>query len=245
MIRRLLAVAALLVAGFVTAAPHAAAQYEGACGFVINPPGVVLGGEVHIMGAGFEPGSTVTFLINGQFLGSAVAGDDVDGPIDATFTVPSSLPDGEYYITTSCEGLTSSQTIIVGDVALACGVEVFQPGDFVVLTLPGFDPGSHITVTINAGPTTLYSGPVSGNPMTVGVQMPTNVAGGEYLIEAVGTDLLDNEKTLVCPIFADVPEPPPLPVAGASSTMLLVRAGLLLITAGGVLFMFSRRRTFA
>lgn len=247
MIRRLLATTAILVASSLVAAAPASAQYEGPCGFVLESSTVALDGQVAVFGAGFAPGSTVTFEINGVFLGTTVVGPDDDGPVDAIFDLPTGLPDGEYLITTTCDGNIVSQSVIVGNPGLICGFDIFTGGTTANLRIPGFEPNTPITIVLDPGQFALYSGPATGNPMTLTVNMPANLAGGEYLIVATGTDILGQPKTLSCPVQAQVTTPPApqLPVTGSEATMLLVRVGLVLVTLGGVLFVATRRRSIA
>lgn len=243
MIRRLLAAMTLMVVAVLAVAAPAQAQYPpGTCGFVLDPPVIALGGEVHITGGGFEPNSTVTFEINGQFLGSVVVPDDIDGPIDAVFTVPAGLPDGEYIITTACDGNSFAQSVVVGNPSLLCGIDIFFSGQTASLRLPSFEVNTPITVTLNPGGSPLYSGPVTGNPMTVDVMMPTGLTAGEYTIEAVGTGIDGQPKTLICAVQAQVTN---LPVTGSDATMTLVRVGVALLTVGGLLFVVSRKRSLA
>jgi hypothetical protein len=244
-IRRVLATLCLALGALVVLGTPAQAQYEGPCGFVLGQSSVDLeNGTVQVLGAGFEPGSEVSFQINGVFLGTTTAGTDPDGPIDATFPLPSGLSDGEYIITTTCQGTQVSQSIIVGNLGAACQLSVFTNGQFAEITLPGFDVGSQIDVSLQTHGATLYAGPVTGNPMTVGVTFPTNVTAGEYQIVAEGSNILGQPFTLTCPITAQVADTG-LPVTGSDGTMGLVRIGLVLLTAGGLLFVGLRRRATA
>jgi LPXTG-motif cell wall-anchored protein len=87
------------------------------CGFVLDPPVIPIDGTVHIIGSQFEPGSEVTFLIDGEFLGTAtVDPDDIDGNIDVTFDLPPQFQtDGEFTITVECpSGRVASNVLIVG-----------------------------------------------------------------------------------------------------------------------------------
>ncbi len=254
MIRRLLTAMAVLTVALLVVAPSANAQDvpppaypPGTCGFVLDPPVIALGGEVHVVGAGFEPGSTVVFEINGIFLGSVIVGADIDGPIDAVFTVPAGLPDGEYIITTSCEGNSFSQSVLVGDAALLCGIQIFTSGATTSLRLPGFQPNTPMTVTVNPGSYQVYSGPTTGNPMTIDVVMPVGLTDGEYQIDVVGTGMDGQPKAMLCAVQGQAAEQqqPPLPVTGSDATVMLVRVGLALLTLGGLLFVIGRKRSAA
>jgi hypothetical protein len=116
----MLAVAGLLLGLVAFASPVAHAQYISSCGFVLDPPVIDIGGQIHIIGAGFTPGGTVTFYISGpsgkQVLGTAQVNNDPDGGVDALFNIPASFnTDGEYEITATCpDGQLASNTIIVG-----------------------------------------------------------------------------------------------------------------------------------
>jgi LPXTG-motif cell wall-anchored protein len=121
-IRRILMVAALVAAVLGVAAPAAdAGGYATSCGFVLDPPVISSDGDVHILGAQFDPGSQVTFYIEGPgkprtVLGTATVSDDVDGTVEATFALPEAFrTDGEYLITVECpNGDIASNTLIVG-----------------------------------------------------------------------------------------------------------------------------------
>lgn len=132
-IRRLAVVAALLLGVLAFGRPADAGTYEFSCGFVFDPPVIDPGGEVHVLGSGFEPGSLVEFFIEGEPLGSATASDDSDGNIDATFTLPEEFDvDGEYTITVECpDGNVASNVIIVG-----AGVVTTLPPTTVAPVLP-------------------------------------------------------------------------------------------------------------
>jgi hypothetical protein len=107
---------------FLVAAPPAQAQYDTSCGFILDPPAVPVGGQVHIIGSGFGPEFTATFFIapadNPEartVLGTATSSDDLDGNIDATFSLPAGFEDGQYLITVECpEGDVASNVLIVG-----------------------------------------------------------------------------------------------------------------------------------
>jgi hypothetical protein len=117
-IRRLLLVVAVLSALYGGFQPAGAGDiYPTSCGFVLDPPLIPIGGEVHILGSNFTPGSEVDFFIDGEFLGTAeVDPDDADGNIDVTFPLPEGFNiDGEFTITTVCpDGDVASNILIVG-----------------------------------------------------------------------------------------------------------------------------------
>ena len=107
--------AALALFG-MTARVDAGDVYAFDCGFVLVPPTIEPGGSVHILGAGFEPGSEADFFIDGEPLGTAVVDSDVDGTIDVTFELPPEFQtDGEFTITVECpSGNVASNVLIVG-----------------------------------------------------------------------------------------------------------------------------------
>jgi hypothetical protein len=114
--RRMLLIGALLAGLLVTGTPAHAGTYVFSCGFVFNPPVIDVDEDINILGAGFEPESTVQFFIDGEPLGTVVVSDDADGNIAATFPLPPGFDvDGEYTITAECpDGNVASNIIIVG-----------------------------------------------------------------------------------------------------------------------------------
>lgn len=123
MIRRMLAVLAVLVAVVVALPAAAGAQYQTTCGFIIDPPVIPVGGQVTIIGSQFGQNATVQFFIartsspdNRVLLGTATSDDDPDGNLRATFPLPAGFDtDGEYLITVTCpQGDVASNVLIVG-----------------------------------------------------------------------------------------------------------------------------------
>jgi LPXTG-motif cell wall-anchored protein len=114
--RRMLLIGALLAGLLVTGTPAHAGTYVFSCGFVFNPPVIDVDEDINILGAGFDPESTVQFFIDGEPLGTVVVSDDVDGNISATFPLPPGFDiDGEYTVTAECpDGNVASNIIIVG-----------------------------------------------------------------------------------------------------------------------------------
>lgn len=113
------ALMATALAVLLALAPQGAfAQYTASCGFIVDPPVIQasVDAEVHVVGSGFTPGSTVDFFIDGEFLGTAQASDDPDGNVDATFPLPPGFQtDGQYEITVECpDGAIASNILIVG-----------------------------------------------------------------------------------------------------------------------------------
>src|SRR5262245_64629814 len=82
------ALGVLLAMFGLTARAGAGDAYIFDCGFVLEPPVIATDDQVHIIGSGFEPGSTVDFFIDDVFLGTAEVGADLDGNIDVTFDLP-------------------------------------------------------------------------------------------------------------------------------------------------------------
>ena len=116
MFRRVLLGVTLILGLLAFGGPAGAGQYPVSCGFILDPPVVLPGGDVHILGSGFTPGSTVTFFIDGEVLGTTTADDDTDGNVDATFPLPPGFDtDGEFVITAECpNGEVASNVLIVG-----------------------------------------------------------------------------------------------------------------------------------
>lgn len=119
---RMTALALVVTVWAVTtgAAPASAGQYVTSCGFILNPPIIPTTGEVTVVGSQFEPGAPVVFFIEGpqgrQALGEAIADDDPDGNVEASFPLPAAFAtDGEYTVSATCpDGSEATNVLIVG-----------------------------------------------------------------------------------------------------------------------------------
>ena len=113
MLKRAILVAASLV--LLTASAAAAQQYPPAVNsLTLSPGSAAPGSQVTATAQSFEPGSTVSFELNGV-LGTATA--DASGVATLTFTVPDLAP-GEYTVTATGTGadgepLTVESTLTV------------------------------------------------------------------------------------------------------------------------------------
>ena len=114
MIRRMFILGALALAVF---APAAHAQYPVTPGTSVSDSTVSSGDSVTVTASGCEAGTTVTFYLNGQVIGSGVT--DSSGPIDengiqtgtASADVVISGSPGTYTLSNSCNDATLVITI--------------------------------------------------------------------------------------------------------------------------------------
>ena len=140
MIRRVLAIAAMLL---LVPATAAYAQYNpGQPGFIITPSTTTAGSQVSFVGEGCPPGSTVTFTSNGATLGSGPVGSD--GKFSVPGTVPSSFGPGQYTVTATCGNVVMTNILTV--VASTSGV---IPGTSGSLSRTGSD--SMLLVRVGLG----------------------------------------------------------------------------------------------
>jgi LPXTG-motif cell wall-anchored protein len=109
-------VLAVLLGLFAFSGTADAGTYISSCGIILDPPVIEVGGQIHIVGAGFEPGGEVEIFIDGELLGVAQVDDNAEGNIDVTFDLPAEFNvDGEYEITAACpDGDVASNVLIVG-----------------------------------------------------------------------------------------------------------------------------------
>ena len=116
MIRRVLAIAAMLL---LVPATAAYAQYNpGQPGFIITPSTTTAGSQVSFVGEGCPAGSTVTFTSNGVTLASGPVGSD--GKFAVPGTVPASFGPGQYTVTATCGDVLMTNILTV--VAATSGV---------------------------------------------------------------------------------------------------------------------------
>lgn len=124
MIRRVLAIAAMLL---VVSATAANAQYiPDQPGFIITPPTTTPGGAISFSGQGCPPNSTVTFTLNGQVIGQGQAA------ADGTFFIPGQAPNiapGQYTVIATCGDVTMSNilTIVSGSSTIIPGTSGTLP----------------------------------------------------------------------------------------------------------------------
>lgn len=127
-IRRLLAMAALLVVVGAPVAPAAFAQYvPGQPGFIIDPTTIPVGGTFGITGQGCPPGSQVVFSINGTTIGTAQASNDSTGSFATSITLPTSFGPGTYTVVGRCgDVVMQNQLTVTG--AAASGARASTSG---------------------------------------------------------------------------------------------------------------------
>lgn len=110
MIRRMFILGAMALMVF---APAAHAQYTGDPGASVSDSTVSSGDTVTVTAEGCEVGSTVTFFLDGNSIGSGVA--DADGVAAADVVITGSP--GSHTISNSCNDLTIAITIAGGGTA--------------------------------------------------------------------------------------------------------------------------------
>lgn len=110
MIRRMFILGAMAL---VVLAPAAHAQNYGAAGASVSDSTVSSGDTVTVTATGCEPGSTVSFLLDGSPLGSGVT--DADGTASADVVIVAS--DGTHQITNSCNDAVLTITVGAGAAA--------------------------------------------------------------------------------------------------------------------------------
>jgi LPXTG-motif cell wall-anchored protein len=124
--RRLFAIAGLLVAvtALTMGTQPAAAQYAGAGTATVSNPTPTPGGSTSITACCFQPGTTVTFTLDGgTVVGTAVAGST--GAATATVTIPAGTSVGAHTITAAGSNITDGTPLTVtADLTVVAGVVV-------------------------------------------------------------------------------------------------------------------------
>ncbi len=124
MTKRVIIVVMLLGGLLAVASPAGAGGYVFSCGFVLDPPIVPAGAEtVDVAGSGYTPGGTADFYIarvsspdTKVLVGSLPVGEDPDGDVAGTLTIPAEFrSNGEYQISSECpDGSVATNVLIVG-----------------------------------------------------------------------------------------------------------------------------------
>ncbi|MEJ5255410.1 MAG: hypothetical protein WHS89_08685 [Acidimicrobiales bacterium] len=113
MVRRSMALLALVFGLVGLAAPAHAQDYPPQPGITVDKPNVSPGGTVTVSGQGCSSGASVSIQFNGQTVATATAGQD--GSFSASITVPAGTPAGTYQITAvNCTTQVLSTSITVG-----------------------------------------------------------------------------------------------------------------------------------
>jgi LPXTG-motif cell wall-anchored protein len=120
-IRRLMALTAVLVAVGTPIAPAFAQYVPGEPGFIIDHTTIPVGGTFGITGQGCPPGSTVVFSLNGTTIGTAQASNDSAGTFSTSITLPSSFGPGTYTVIGRCGDIVMQNQITVTSGAAASG----------------------------------------------------------------------------------------------------------------------------
>lgn len=109
MVKKLLALAALLLVAMAGPA-HAGDGYADEDTLVLSDSTVAPGGDLTLTASVCEPGSTATFTLAGDTLGTAPANDA--GEAMLTTTVPSDLAPGTYTVEASCAGADGQPLVL-------------------------------------------------------------------------------------------------------------------------------------
>lgn len=240
MLRRLLLTIAVLGAFLAVPVGPAHAQYQpGQCSFIVDPPVVEPGGDATVIGNGAPRGSTVTVSIDGTLIGSGVASDDETG----SFTIPIVAPAdaGDYVLTVTCGGITVTQILQVLQSTCLFAI-TGAPGAQVTASAPGFKIGTPYTLIFRSDPVKVGEGTVTADPQTLTFTIPSFAAPGEHMLTVAGTGTNGQAKVLDCAVTV-VPgaiSSVALPRTGSESGQLL-RAGALMLAAGGLLVLVARR----
>jgi hypothetical protein len=121
MIRRLLLLAGALV---LLMATPAHAQYSP--GVITNPQTVVAGNGVEVAACCFQPGTTVTFMVGGATLGTAIA--NPSGVAGGVFVVPASAGSGALTITASGVDAAGNPVTQTGAITVSGGTTATTAG---------------------------------------------------------------------------------------------------------------------
>lgn len=171
---------------------------------------------------------------------TAVSGTSAEGgtvscsATACTYTPPAGFTGVDSYSYKICDdaGQCEYATVVVvvgeGEVApidletLGCGAAVAQAGTSVVLTLPGYLPGTPYVVEINP---IIATGTVpAGNSFAVVAEIPASLAPGSYTITATGTGLDGGKRVLTCP--KTITAPPTTSSTSVSTVTTSTTAGV-------------------
>lgn len=118
-----------------------------------------------------------------------------------------------------------------------------NPGDTVTVSGQGCASGASVTIQLN-GQTVATATAGQGGTFSVSFSVPAGTPAGTYQISAVNcaAQVLSTSIT-VAGAVTPTTAPSVLPRTGSDTTDTLVRAGVVLVTAGGLLAFAARRRT--
>ena len=180
-----------------TSGQGASAQFVATPTLTLSPSSGPSGSSFTVSAIGFTEYEVVSFSIDGNAIGSGIT--DANGDCSAAVTVPSWLAPGSH--TVSAYGETSQfsagATYVVTAPALALSPSSGPfslspssglPGESFSVALSSFGPNESVELYFDgiddhAGATT----DASGSAAISGAQVPTNLPGGSYTVEAVGS----------------------------------------------------------
>lgn len=154
----------------------------------VDPPSILAGGDVVLIGSGYAPGEQVVLSVFGQTR-SATASPD--GTFAETFTAPVGLAAGEQTATAvgSLSGAIRSVAITITDGGYATAVVVSPgtaaPGDEATVVGSGYAPGETVTVTIGGRPVGGGTASADGT-VTIVITVPDGLPAGPVQIVATG-----------------------------------------------------------
>lgn len=155
---------------------------------LLNPGIVRQGTSTELTGSGFDPRATIDLAIKqrasdtGQVVSFVQA--DKYGTFSSTFSVPTSLSSGTFFIEASERGSTkvaqATGVVAGGAPQLKLSAQVGKPGDIITVSAHGFSPSETIKVywnTISGQPVTTLQADGGGGIGQGSVQVPFGAAG--------------------------------------------------------------------
>ena len=154
----------------------------------------VAGDNLAAKGYGCAPNATVTMSLDGQPIGTVVAG--ADGEFSASVPIPPTTSVGAHQATASCvdaagEAVVQTATITIVTTRPALGPVVNAneiegvPGGQVVLTVGPVKSGSDVQVTLDGRPFTTLHASADGW-LAAPVALPADISLGTHELRAVG-----------------------------------------------------------
>ena len=160
---------------------------------LLNPGIVRQGTSTELTGSGFDPRATIDLAIKqrasdpGQVVSFVQA--DKYGTFSSTFTVPTSLSSGTFFIEASERGskkVAQADGVVAGGTPqLKLSPQVGKPGDLITVSLHGFSPNEAIKVywnTIGGQPVATLQADGGGGIGQATVQVPFGAAGANTFL---------------------------------------------------------------
>ncbi|NHI16198.1 choice-of-anchor G family protein [Microbacterium excoecariae] len=195
---------------------------------VVDPDSVPQGGSTVVTGSGFEPGETVTLVVENSggavegTLGTALVGDD--GAFTFDVDVPTEAEPGDYVIvatgdvsdTPAEDGLTV--TAVVYDTSITVDPSTVAQGETTTVTGTGFAPGESVTIEVDGVVVATDVLVGDDGTFTFDYLVPEDAPTGEVVVEATG-DVSNNtaEDTLTIEAASEADADADLNAAAAAS----------------------------